>query len=81
MSRYIEIWRYALAEGRVTCKEVEEKFNLKQCSGSGLLLTLHERGELVRFPKERGNPKSRVQYGVTSECKVPRGVKIKEIIR
>lgn len=80
MSRFTEIWRYALEEGRITCREVEARFGLKQCSGSAYLYKLHERGELTRFERDPAKSSSRIQYGVTKDCKIPRGVKIKEII-
>lgn len=81
MSRVANVWLFALDEGSVTAKQIEDRFGLKRDSSLGPLYRLHTQGALGRIEKIPGDSTSRVKYTVTGECIIPHGIKLKEILK
>ena len=73
------VWLMLLREGgRWTASEVGERINLDQTSAAASLRTMTEFGTLRRWDRSETN--DRVRFGVTAECKVPRGVTLQDIL-
>lgn len=74
------VWLMLLKEGgRWSAAEVGERVGMDQTAAATNLRFMEEFGTVKRWA--RGDkPTDRVRFGVTAECKVPRGVKLSDIL-
>jgi predicted transcriptional regulator len=72
------VWLMMLREGgRWTAAEVGERLSLDQTAAAGSLRSMYEFGTVQKW--ERSETNDRVRYGVTVDCKIPRGVTVKDV--
>ena len=80
MTRACEIWTHLHEEGVRTTAEVAEALTMDITIAHRMLRNMAMFGEVVRFEKDPGDPKSRLSYAVTGDCVTPFGVKLKDIL-
>lgn len=75
-----EVWLMLAREGgRWTAGEVAERIELDQNNVANSLRTMTEAGTVQRWERTEGVRTSRVRFGVTAECSVPRGITMRQI--
>jgi hypothetical protein len=72
------VWLMMLAEGgRWTAAEVGARLEIDQTAAASALRAMHEFGTLQKWDRSPTN--DRVRFGVTNECKIPRGVTVQDV--
>jgi predicted transcriptional regulator len=72
------VWLMMLKQGgRWTAAEIGVHLGTDQSSAATALRAMVEFGTMARWDRSETN--DRVRFGVTADCKVPRGVSVKEI--
>lgn len=72
------VWLMMLKEGgRWTAAEVGARLGLDQTAAASALRAMHEFGTLQKW--ERSEANDRVRFGVTDDCKIPRGVVVRDV--
>lgn len=74
------IWRHLFKAGRCTTVEVERETGIDRIDVDVRCRSMRDSGHVKYFPKAPGDKNSRVAYGVTLGCRVPFGVKLKDIL-
>lgn len=73
------VWLMMLKEGgRWTAAEVGERLQIDQTAAASAMRAMHEFGTLHKW--ERSPTNDRVRFGVTTECRIPRGVTVQDVM-
>lgn len=74
------VWLMLAGEGgRWTAAEVAARLGMDQSSVASNLRAMTEFGTMQRWERNEADPASRVRFGVTPDCTVPRGIKVRLI--
>ena len=76
--RVVRIWLYLLGEGTCSTASISNALNIDPVIVSKCLVNMRKSGVIKQFSKP-GHHK--VSVGVTFECKVPKGVVLKDIVK
>jgi hypothetical protein len=73
------VWLMMLKEGgRWTAAEVGARVGMDQTAAACALRSMHEFGTIQKWGRSETN--DRVRFGVTVECKVPRGITVRDVM-